>query len=77
MKKLVLDEHIPLKTALCLLTANPAAVLGIEGLKGCIAPGADADLLVFNDKLDIEGVFARGRVAMWNKEVLLKGRFEE
>jgi dihydroorotase len=31
-----------------LLAANPAAMFGMAGQKGCIAPGHDADLLVFD-----------------------------
>ena len=47
-----------------------------ETKKGCVMEGADADLLVLGDHLAIESVFARGKTAVWNGEILMKGRFE-
>ena len=38
--------------------------------------GADADLLILGDGLEIDSLFARGKTALWQEEVLMKGRFE-
>ena len=65
-----------LEDALRLLTSTPADILGKAGVKGCVAPGADADLLVLGEDLAIEGLFARGRAALWRGELLMRGRFE-
>jgi len=35
--------------ALHAVTTTPAAMLGLEGVKGSLAPGADADLVVLSD----------------------------
>ena len=67
---------LPLEEALKLLTTTPANVLGQKEKKGCVMEGADADLLVLGDHLAIESVFARGKTAVWNGEILMKGRFE-
>ena len=67
---------LPLEEALKLLTSTPAEVLGKTGRKGCVAPGADADLLILGDGLEIDSLFARGKTALWQAEVLMKGRFE-
>ena len=67
---------IPLQDALKLLTSTPAHLLGKDGVKGCIAQGADADLLVLDEKLEIHSLFARGRAALYSRKLLLKGRFE-
>ena len=67
---------LPLEEALKLLTSTPAEVLGKTGRKGCVAPGADADLLILGDGLEIDSLFARGKTALWQEEVLMKGRFE-
>lgn len=72
----LVQAGIPLEQALPLLTANPAALLQLQGEKGCIAPGADADLLVLDEMLNIFGVFARGRIALWEKQPVMKGKFE-
>lgn len=65
-----------LTEVLRLVTATPADILGKVGVKGCVAQGADADLLVLGENLAIDGLFARGRTALWQGEVLMKGKFE-
>ena len=68
---------MPLEDALQLLTSTPAVLLGKEGIKGCVAEGADADLLVLDENLNINSLFARGKVAVWEQEVKMKGRKEK
>ena len=51
-------------------------MLGKEGVKGCVREGADADLLVLGDGLAIDGLFAKGKTALWKGEIKMKGRFE-
>ena len=70
------DEAESAEEALKLLTSTPAAVLGKEGVKGCVREGADADLLVLGDGLAIDGLFAKGKTALWKGEIKMKGRFE-
>ena len=48
-----------------------------EGIKGCIAPGADADLIVYGDGMIIEDVYAKGRLMVKAGEPVVKGYFEE
>ncbi len=66
-----------LEEALCFLTSNPAHVLGLEGVKGTLSEGADADLIVYGDGLSIREVFARGRHMVKSGIPLAKGKFEE
>jgi N-acetylglucosamine-6-phosphate deacetylase len=51
---------IPLGSALRMVTANPARQIGLGARKGMLAPGADADLVFLNDKLEVAGVMTRG-----------------
>src|SRR5579863_3148082 len=51
---------VPLASALRMVTANPARQIGLGGRKGILAPGADADLVFLDDKLEISGVMTRG-----------------
>jgi N-acetylglucosamine-6-phosphate deacetylase len=51
---------IPLREALPMLTSNPARLLGLERRKGCLAAGADADLVLLDDQLHVAGVMTRG-----------------
>jgi N-acetylglucosamine-6-phosphate deacetylase len=50
--------------ALAMLTANPARALAMEGRKGCLAPGADADLVLLDSQHNVAGVMTRG--AKWS-----------
>ncbi len=74
--RLMVRKGVPLEQALEPLTATPAQLLGKAGQKGCVAPGADADLLVLDDELGIDSLFARGRTALWHGELRMKGKFE-
>lgn len=51
---------VPLRDALLMLTANPARLLGLERKKGNLVPGADADLVLLDDQLNVCGVMTRG-----------------
>lgn len=51
---------IPLAGAIKMVTANPAALLGIEFKKGALRPGADADIVLLDDSLHVTDAWARG-----------------
>ena len=72
----LVKRGLPLEEALKLLTSTPAELLAKKGVKGCVAEGADADILVLGEGLEIDSLFARGKVAVWKGEVRMKGRFE-
>jgi beta-aspartyl-dipeptidase (metallo-type) len=74
-RKLV-QEGMPLESAVQLVTLNPARRVGIDGHKGHLAPGADADMVILNSKFDIDTVLARGRTMIQNGRVHVKGTFE-
>ena len=74
--KSLVRRGLPLEQAIKLLTSTPAELLGKAGVKGCVAVGADADLLVLDEALDIDSLFAKGQTAILNKEIIMKGRFE-
>ncbi len=67
--------QIPLQDALQPFTKNPAKVIMRED-KGCLRAGSDADLIIYDDKMNIETVLARGTYAMKDCQVLMKGLFE-
>ena len=76
LKQLVQAHDLPLSEALKLLTVNPARMMLLSGVKGEIAPGADADLIAYGPDMEIDTVFARGTLAVRHGEAVLKGRFE-
>ena len=74
--RMVKDEKIPMEVALQTITSNVADRMGLTGIKGVIAPGADADIVVWDKDLQVSKVYARGKMAYANGESILKGRFE-
>ena len=51
---------LPLAEAVHMATLGPARLLGMDGRKGAIAPGLDADLLVLNADLTLRHVIVGG-----------------
>ncbi|CAH0241383.1 MULTISPECIES: beta-aspartyl-peptidase [Peribacillus] len=72
----VLEEGIPLETALKVITTNPAQVLKLSN-KGSIQTGKDADIVLLQkETLAIATVVARGQVMVEKGIPLVKGTFE-
>ncbi|MCB9735227.1 MAG: beta-aspartyl-peptidase [Deltaproteobacteria bacterium] len=71
---------VPLVAALAPVTVNPARALLLDARKGAVAPGWDADLLVFDTddaadaRLPLAAVMARGRWLVAGGELLAAGR---
>lgn len=77
MRDAVLNEDVPLETALRAATANPAALLKLER-KGRIGAEMDGDLVLLDEKTwEISEVFAKGRLMISEGKVLVKGTFEQ
>lgn len=67
---------LPLTEALRLFTSNPADILGLSDRKGRIGEGMDADILILDGDLNVDDVFARGRLMVDEGRALVKGTFE-
>ncbi|MEG2699198.1 MAG: amidohydrolase family protein, partial [Ruthenibacterium sp.] len=55
------DAGVPLADAVKMATATPAARIGIGHCKGTLAAGYDADLVLFNDEIEVKSCFVGGR----------------
>jgi len=51
---------VPFVDALRMVTANPARQIGLGTHKGILAVGADADLVLLNEQLEVSAVMTRG-----------------
>ena len=60
VRTLVRDAEVPLVEALRMASFNPAHALKLER-KGILAPGADADLILLSDDLEVVATFVQGR----------------
>ena len=76
LRSLVLNGGFSLSEALSFFTSNPAKALELFPKKGCIVPGADADLLLMGEALVLDTVIAGGRMMMENEKLLVKGTYE-
>lgn len=65
-----------MEQAIRFVSTNLALNLGLPG-KGVIAEGADADLLILDDRMEKTEVMARGRFLMRSGEIIVRGTFEE
>jgi beta-aspartyl-dipeptidase (metallo-type) len=74
--KAMLDLNLPIEKVLPLMTSNVASLLKFHQ-KGNIASGFDADLLVLNDRHQIESVMANGVWHIKNQQQLVHGLFEQ
>jgi beta-aspartyl-dipeptidase (metallo-type) len=73
----LVGEGFPLEDVLKMVTSNPAKRAGIYYCKGSIEEGKDADVLILDQDLNIETVIAKGQMMIHQKEILVKGTFEE
>ncbi|MBE0673336.1 MAG: beta-aspartyl-peptidase [Bacteroidales bacterium] len=60
LRDAVLEEKIPLETALMVLTSNVASILKLPG-KGFITPGMDADFLFLDKGMEMVHLTANGQ----------------
>ncbi|MEA1896049.1 MAG: beta-aspartyl-peptidase [Bacteroidota bacterium] len=74
--ELVGDEGMPWEKALPVVTSNPADILKLTN-KGRIAVSKDADLVLLDDKNEIEYLFANGAIMTREGKLLRKGTFED
>ena len=77
VKTLINQQHLEFDKALMLITSNVAKGLNLYPTKGAIQKGSDADLVLLDEQNEIDTVWAKGCLMMKDKEVLVKGCFEE
>ena len=77
IRNLVVDFNVPMETAIQLITSNVAKALELYPEKGTVRPGSHADMVLLDENLHIDTVMAMGKLMMKDKQLLVKGAFEE
>ena len=76
VKDAILDKKVPIEDAIAVITSNVARMLKLNRL-GNIKEGYQADfVLVDKRSLEINSVYAKGKALIKDKEILVKGTFE-
>jgi beta-aspartyl-dipeptidase (metallo-type) len=73
-RSLVRRGILGMEQAAALFSLNPAAIYKLPG-KGVLEPGADADLIVLDEALDLREVIARGRRLMSDGRLTVHSTF--
>ena len=62
VRNMVNMADVPLTDAVRMMTRTPATILGIENQKGSLIPGKDADILIFNDDIQVQMTIVNGKI---------------
>ena len=44
-----------------MISETPARIMNIQDKKGTLAPGKDADIVIFNDQIEVQQTFVMGK----------------
>lgn len=61
VRVMVQKANVPLHDAVRMMTLTPAEIIGLGDQKGSIEAGKDADLIVFDDNINVSGVMVEGK----------------
>jgi N-acetylglucosamine-6-phosphate deacetylase len=67
VRNMVQLADVPLCDAVRMMTGTPAAIMGVADRKGELAPGKDADIVLFDDQIDVWLTIVGGRI-VYSKE---------
>ncbi len=60
VRTMVQQAEVPLFDAINMMSSTPARIMGVEKNKGSLEAGKDADVIIFNDNIDIQKTFIGG-----------------
>ncbi|HJP62915.1 MAG TPA: N-acetylglucosamine-6-phosphate deacetylase [Mucilaginibacter sp.] len=62
VKNMITLADVPLAEAVKMITSTPASIMGVAGKKGSLVVGKDADIVVFDQDINIQHTIIGGRV---------------
>jgi len=62
VRTMINDAKLALTETIQMITATPARIIGADDKKGSLAPGKDADIVIFDDDITIQKTIIKGQV---------------
>ena len=62
LRTMISIAEVSLTDAVKMLTSTPARILGISDKKGSLATGKDADIVIFDDNINVSMTMVKGRI---------------
>jgi N-acetylglucosamine-6-phosphate deacetylase len=62
IRTMVKQVGVPIHEAVMMMTTTPAKIMGVEHTIGMISPGKDADLLVFDEDINLKIIMNKGNI---------------
>ena len=62
VRNIITLADVPLTEAVRMMTMTPAAIMGIDKRKGSLIPGKDADIIIFDDNINIRMTMIAGNI---------------
>ena len=54
--------EVPLVETIQMITETPARIMKVSDRKGSLTKGKDADVVIFNDQIEVQKTFVKGRL---------------
>jgi N-acetylglucosamine-6-phosphate deacetylase len=68
VRNMIQLADVPLCDAVRMMTSTPAAIMGVADRKGVLTPGKDADVIVFDDQIDVQMTITGGKLIYMKEE---------
>ncbi len=62
VRTMILMAEVPLTEAVRMMTETPARILGIQDRKGALAAGKDADIVIFDNAIEVQKTIVQGKI---------------
>jgi len=62
VKNMVVMAGVPVPQAVQMMTATPARIMGVQGSKGTLAGGMDADITICDEQFNVKAVMVMGEI---------------
>jgi N-acetylglucosamine-6-phosphate deacetylase len=68
VRNMIQLADVPLCDAVRMMTSTPAAIMGVADRKGALTPGKDADVIVFDDQINVQMTITGGKLIYMKEE---------